>query len=105
MVYSVVWWVERGVQRPCAGGFEAAKELRRRVFIPQPGQVEFHKKGWPDLRLRGGRGDSKVNSHSTVRKVKNLAQMKNCFQWASNDKNPDIHGDKSSVPNDYHISS
>ena len=62
VVYSVVLWVERGVQRPCAGGFEAAKELRRRVFIPQPGQVEFHKKGWPGLRLREGGGDSKGKS-------------------------------------------
>ena len=52
----VLCWLERGGRGLVLG---VSKELRWRVFIPQPAlglvNVEFHKKGWPGLR-EGWRG-------------------------------------------------
>ena len=54
VVYSAVAG-KGGGQRPCAGGFEGVTvESFHSPACAQPGQVEFHKKGWPGLREREG---------------------------------------------------
>ena len=53
VVYSAV--AGKGGQRPCAGGFEGVTvESFHSPACAQPGQVEFHKKGWPGRREGGG---------------------------------------------------
>ena len=53
-----------------------SKELRWRVFIPQPAlglvNVEFHKKGWPGLRERGDENILVSKVTSSVAQSKNF---------------------------------
>ena len=56
----------KGGQRPCAGGFEARKELRRRVFIPQPAPSLVK---WNSIRKGGLAGEKEGGDRILVSKL------------------------------------